>query len=63
MTIDGDEIREVECFKYLGSFVQIKGGFGEDEKHRIRCGCIKWREATGVLCDKTIPMRLSCIRV
>jgi len=27
--IDGDEIKEVECFKYLWSFVQKNGGFNE----------------------------------
>jgi len=26
MTIDEDEIKEVECFKYLESFVQKNGG-------------------------------------
>jgi len=38
MTIDRDKIREVEIFKYLGSFVQKDRGFEEDVKHRIRCG-------------------------
>jgi len=58
MTIDGDEIKEVECFKYLKSFVQKNRGFDKDVKHRIRCGWIKWIEASGVLCDKIIPMKL-----
>lgn len=35
MTINGDEMDEVENFKYLVSFVQRDGGFGVDEKHRI----------------------------
>jgi len=26
----GDEIKEVECFKYLGSFVQNNWGFDEE---------------------------------
>jgi len=25
MTVDGDEVKEVECYKYLGSFVQRTG--------------------------------------
>ena len=49
---------DVENFKYLGSFVQKGGVFGIDVKHRIKCGRLKWREASGVLCDKKIPMRL-----
>jgi len=58
MTISGDEVNEVESFKYLGSFVQMNGGFDKDVKHKIKCRWIKWREASGVLCDKKIPMRL-----
>jgi len=32
MTISGDEVIEVESFKYLGSFVQKNGGFQLDVK-------------------------------
>ena len=58
MIISGVEVSEVESFKYLGSFVQKNGDLDEDVKHRIKCGWMKWREASGVLCDKRIPMRL-----
>jgi len=53
-----DEAREVGSFKYLGvPIVQENGGFDEDVKHRIKCGWIKLREASGVLCDKRTPLR------
>jgi len=58
MIISGDEVSEIESFKYLGFFVQHNGGFDEDLKHRIICGWVKWREASGVLCDMRIPVRL-----
>jgi len=58
MAISGDVIGESKSFKYLGSFVQMDGGFGMDVKYRIKCGWMKWREAFGVLCDKRIPMTL-----
>ena len=56
--LNEDVVKEVEKFKYLGSVVQKDGGFEEDIKHRIKCGRVKWREASGVLCDKRIPIRL-----
>lgn len=46
-------------FKYLGLFVQKNGCFNEDVKHKIKYGWVKSREASGVLCDKTIPMRFN----
>jgi len=56
--VGGDEVKEVESFKYLRSFVQKNGGFDDDVKRGIRCGRMKWSEASGVLCGKIIPMRL-----
>jgi hypothetical protein len=38
VTISGDVIGEIENFKYLGSFIQKKVGFGMDVKHRIYFG-------------------------
>jgi hypothetical protein len=55
MTISDDVIDEFENFKYL---VQNDDGFGMDVKHRIKCGWIKWRKTSGVLCNKRISMRL-----
>lgn len=37
MTINGDEVSEVENFKYLGCFVQKNEGFDEDLKRTIKC--------------------------
>jgi hypothetical protein len=31
-----------------------------DIKHWIKCGWMKWRKASGVLCDKRISIRLTC---
>jgi len=58
MIIGGYVIGEVKSFKYLGYFVQRDGGFGMNVKHRIKYGWKKWREASGVLCDMEIPMKL-----
>jgi len=42
MTIHGDEVSEVENFKYLGFFVQKNGGFDKNVKQRSKYGWIKW---------------------
>lgn len=56
MTISGDGVSEVKSLKYLRSFIQKNRGFDEYVKHKIKCGWIKWREVSGVLSDKKIPM-------
>ena len=58
MKMGDDEVGEVDKFKYLGSVVQNNGGNEEDVKNRIKCGWLKWREASGVLCDRRMPIRL-----
>jgi len=58
MTVGGDEVKEVERFKYSGSFVQKNWDFDEDMKNEIRYGWIMWREISDVLCNKRITMRL-----
>lgn len=47
----GDEVSVVESFKYLWNCGDIVEGM----MHRIKCGRIKWIEASGVLCDKEDP--------
>lgn len=57
MIISGDVICHVHSFRYLRSFALKNCGFDEEGKHNIKCGWIKWREASGVLCHKLISMR------
>jgi len=51
-------VDKVDSFKYLGSVLQKNGRFDKDIMHRIKCGWMKWREASSVLCDRRIPIRL-----
>lgn len=53
-----DDIPRKECFKYLGSVFQSDGGIDRDVEHRIQAGWQKWRGASGVLCDKKVPLKL-----
>ena len=58
VTMGGVVVPRVEKFKYLGSIVEEKGDIDEDISHRIRVGWQKWKKASGVLCDKRIPLKL-----
>ncbi|XP_070026013.1 uncharacterized protein [Nicotiana sylvestris] len=44
-----------DSFKYLGLVIQGDGEIDEDVTHRIGAGWMKWRLASGVLCDKKVP--------
>ena len=58
ITIDGVPIPKVKKFRYLGSIVQQNGDIDEDINQRIKVGWLKWKFATGVLCDKRMPVGL-----
>ncbi|KAF8666011.1 hypothetical protein HU200_053900 [Digitaria exilis] len=38
---------------------QVDGDIDEDVKHRIAAGWMKWRQASGVLCDRRVPQKLN----
>ncbi|KAJ7957491.1 Retrovirus-related Pol polyprotein LINE-1 [Quillaja saponaria] len=56
--LDGQTIPTKEVFKYLGSFIHKDGAIELDVNHRIKAGWVKWRSASGFLCDPKIPNRL-----
>jgi len=58
VTLDGQEIPMSSYFKYLGSIIQKDGEINSDVNHRIQAGWLKWRSATGVLCDCNILLWL-----
>jgi len=58
VSLDGKDLTMSECFKYLGSIIQKNGDIDQDVTHRIKSGWLKWRAATGVLCDRSIPLKL-----
>ena len=56
--LGGEEIKTVTTFKYLGSMFDAEGGTTTDCKNRVRLAWNKWREVTGVICDKKVPVKL-----
>ncbi|GJV10816.1 retrovirus-related pol polyprotein LINE-1 [Tanacetum coccineum] len=47
-----------ESFRYLGSMMHKSGRIDEDVAHCIKAAWLKWRTATGVLCDRNVPLKL-----
>ena len=58
VTVGGEVVACMSKFKYLGSVIQSNGEIDGDVTNRIQAGWLKWRAATGVLCDKKFPSRL-----
>ncbi|KAF3683290.1 Myosin-3 [Capsicum annuum] len=56
--LDSQEVCKRDSFKYLGSLIQGNGEIDEDVSHRIGAGWMKWKFASGVLCDKKVPPKL-----
>ena len=57
-SLDGQVVPRKDTFRYLGSILQEDGGIDEDVNHRIKAGWMKWRQASGILCDKRVPQKL-----
>ena len=47
----------VQSFKYLGSTLDRRGGASKDVDNRVAKAWSKWRELSGVICDKKIPTK------
>ena len=51
-------MKTVKTFKYLGSMFNANGGAEKDVNNRVKIAWSKWRETTGVMCDRNIPTKL-----
>jgi hypothetical protein len=47
-----------DIFRYLGSMLQSEGEIDEDVSHRIIVRWVKWRQTSGVLCEKKVLNKL-----
>ena len=60
--MQGQVVREVEDFKYLGSTIACSGKSDREVKKRIQAGWNNWRKVTGLACDRKVSIRLKgCI--
>jgi hypothetical protein len=56
--LDGQMVPKKDTFRYLRSMLQKNGDINEDVSHRNKAGWLKWREASGVLCDPRVPLKV-----
>ncbi|KAK3530982.1 hypothetical protein QTP70_007794 [Hemibagrus guttatus] len=56
--LQGEEVKKVQEFKYLGSTVQSNGECGKEVKKRVQAGWNGWRKVSGVLCDRKTSVRI-----
>ena len=51
-------MKTVKTYKYLGSMFDANGGAEKDVNNRGKIAWSKWKETTGVMCDRNIPTKL-----
>lgn len=56
--LQGQEVKKVGKFKYLGSMVAENGELDEEITHRVQSGWMNWRKASGLLCDKRVNAKV-----
>jgi hypothetical protein len=56
--LDGQVVPKKDTFHYLGSMLQKNGDIDNDVSHRINAGWLKWHQASSVLCDSKVPLKL-----
>jgi hypothetical protein len=56
--LDGQVVPKKDTFCYLGSMLQKNRDIDKDVSHRIKIGWLKCRQASGVLCDPMLPLKL-----
>jgi hypothetical protein len=58
---DKTELPIATSFKYLGTNKDQEGGCSKEVAKRIECAWNRWRELTGILCDRKIPTKLKVL--
>ena len=58
LRLQGETVKKVEIFKYLGSVVSRDGSCEEEIRRRIQAGWLSWRKISGVLYDRKLSARV-----
>ena len=55
--MEGESVKRVDSFKYLGSTVSKDGDLDVEITHRTQAGWRNWKKTSGVLCDRKISIK------
>ena len=58
---NGEELNQVESFRYLGSVICESAGCEKDVQARVSASWMKWKEVSVVMNDRRMPMRLKVV--
>ncbi|XDV17916.1 hypothetical protein PO909_023707 [Leuciscus waleckii] len=56
--VGGQPLNKVTESKYLGSLIRSDGDSLPDARARVNTAWLKWRQVTGILCDRRMPIPL-----
>jgi hypothetical protein len=56
--LDGQVVPNKDIFHYLGSMLQKDGDIDKDLSHKIKVSWLKWRQASVILYDPRVPLKL-----
>ena len=56
--LQGVLLNKVKEYRYLGSYVEEGGELNRKVDKKLPAGWCKWREASEILCDKRVPLKL-----
>lgn len=58
ISVDGQDLKKMDCFKYLGSTLLVGGNSLPDACLCANTACLKWHQVMGFLCDLRLPIHL-----
>ena len=58
INLQGQNLEQVNTFKYLGATLAENGDLDAEMTHRIQSGWQNWKRVSGILCDRRISMRV-----
>ena len=58
LKLQGDVVKRVKNFKYLGSTVSSDGRCEEEVRRRIQTCWMSWRKVSGAVCDRKLSAKV-----